>query len=112
MHSLAAALRYCVQGSALSLSCCCRWGLLGGLANAALTTYITRGKEPWTLKHRCVASSCSAMGFGCCYSVLCMVDCVACLKAPLAFKYASCMRAVAVTLPGPGLTRNGVGQHA
>lgn len=30
-----------------------RWGLLGGLANAALTTYITRGKEPWTLKHRC-----------------------------------------------------------
>jgi hypothetical protein len=26
--------------------------MLGGLANAALTTYITRGKEPWTLKHR------------------------------------------------------------
>jgi hypothetical protein len=31
---------------------CCRWGLFGGIVNAALTTYITRGKEPWTLKHR------------------------------------------------------------
>eukprot|EP00775_Hariotina_reticulata_P005691 gene5691-5929_t len=29
-----------------------RWGLLGGLLNAAVTTYITRGREPWTLKHR------------------------------------------------------------
>ncbi len=26
-------------------------GLLFGLANAGLSTYITRGKEPWTLKH-------------------------------------------------------------
>ncbi|CAN8066327.1 unnamed protein product [Agarophyton chilense] len=26
-------------------------GLLGGLANAALETYITRGKSPWTLSH-------------------------------------------------------------
>jgi hypothetical protein len=29
-----------------------RWGLLPGMLNAALTTYITRGKEPWTLKTR------------------------------------------------------------
>ncbi|KAI8470583.1 MAG: hypothetical protein J3K34DRAFT_451770 [Monoraphidium minutum] len=29
-----------------------RWGLLAGMANAALTTYITRGKEPWTLRTR------------------------------------------------------------
>lgn len=38
---------------ALHVAFTCRWGLLGGLANAALTTYITRGKEPWTLKYRC-----------------------------------------------------------
>jgi flavin-dependent dehydrogenase len=29
-----------------------RWGLLPGLVNAAVTTWLTRGKEPWTLKHR------------------------------------------------------------
>lgn len=28
-----------------------KWGLLGGLANAALDTYIFRGKAPWTLQH-------------------------------------------------------------
>lgn len=28
-----------------------KYGLLPGLANAALETYITRGKSPWTLKH-------------------------------------------------------------
>src|SRR5262249_56165611 len=28
------------------------WGLLGGLINAALDTYIFRGKAPWTLPHR------------------------------------------------------------
>lgn len=27
-------------------------GLVGGLIGSALTTYITRGREPWTLKHR------------------------------------------------------------
>ena len=27
-----------------------RWGLWGGMANAALETYILRGKAPWTLK--------------------------------------------------------------
>ena len=30
-----------------------RYGLLPGLANAAIETYITRGKSPWTLKHYC-----------------------------------------------------------
>lgn len=29
-----------------------RFGLFGGLLNAALTTYITRGYEPWTMKHK------------------------------------------------------------
>jgi electron-transferring-flavoprotein dehydrogenase len=28
-----------------------RWGLFGGLANAALTTFVLRGREPWTLRH-------------------------------------------------------------
>jgi electron-transferring-flavoprotein dehydrogenase len=28
-----------------------RWGLLGGLVNAALETYLFRGKAPWTLAH-------------------------------------------------------------
>jgi len=28
-----------------------RWGLWGGLANAALDTYLLRGRAPWTLKH-------------------------------------------------------------
>lgn len=28
-----------------------RWGLLPGLINAAIETYITRGKSPWTLKN-------------------------------------------------------------
>ncbi|KAI0558417.1 electron transfer flavoprotein-ubiquinone oxidoreductase [Gracilaria domingensis] len=28
-----------------------KYGLLGGLANAALETYITRGRSPWTLAH-------------------------------------------------------------
>jgi flavin-dependent dehydrogenase len=28
-----------------------QWGLLPGLAHAALSTYVFRGKEPWTLKH-------------------------------------------------------------
>lgn len=28
-----------------------RWGLWGGLVNAALSTYIFRGREPWTLKY-------------------------------------------------------------
>lgn len=29
-----------------------KWGLWGGMANAALSTYLLRGREPWTLKHR------------------------------------------------------------
>lgn len=29
-----------------------QWGLWPGLLNAAFETYITRGKSPWTLKHR------------------------------------------------------------
>jgi len=29
-----------------------RWGLWGGLANAALDTYLFRGRAPWTLHHR------------------------------------------------------------
>ena len=29
-----------------------RWGLWAGLANAALDTYVLRGKAPWTLPHR------------------------------------------------------------
>lgn len=29
-----------------------KWGLLGGLANAALDTYVLRGRAPWTLHHR------------------------------------------------------------
>jgi electron-transferring-flavoprotein dehydrogenase len=29
-----------------------RWGLWVGLANAALDTYVLRGKAPWTLRHR------------------------------------------------------------
>ncbi|HUC63108.1 MAG TPA: electron transfer flavoprotein-ubiquinone oxidoreductase [Alphaproteobacteria bacterium] len=29
-----------------------RWGLYGGLAYAALDTYILRGRAPWTLRHR------------------------------------------------------------
>jgi electron-transferring-flavoprotein dehydrogenase len=28
-----------------------KWGLLGGMANAALETYVTRGKSPWTMAH-------------------------------------------------------------
>ena len=28
-----------------------RWGLFGGLANAALTTFVLRGREPWTLRN-------------------------------------------------------------
>ena len=28
-----------------------RWGLWAGLANAALDTYLLRGKAPWTLRH-------------------------------------------------------------
>jgi hypothetical protein len=32
--------------------CCSKWGLWGGLANAALSTYLLRGREPWTLRHR------------------------------------------------------------
>jgi electron-transferring-flavoprotein dehydrogenase len=30
-----------------------KWGLFGGLLNAALETYIFRGKAPWTLKNHC-----------------------------------------------------------
>lgn len=38
----------------LVLPCVCsKWGLWGGLLNAAFTSYISRGREPWTLKHRC-----------------------------------------------------------
>ncbi len=29
-----------------------RWGLWGGLVNAALDTYLLRGRAPWTLHHR------------------------------------------------------------
>ena len=29
-----------------------KWGLWGGLANAALDTYVLRGRAPWTLHHR------------------------------------------------------------
>jgi electron-transferring-flavoprotein dehydrogenase len=29
-----------------------RWGLWGGLLNAALDTYVFRGQAPWTLRHR------------------------------------------------------------
>jgi electron-transferring-flavoprotein dehydrogenase len=29
-----------------------RWGFWGGLANAAVDTYLFRGKAPWTLRHR------------------------------------------------------------
>src|SRR5262249_12498863 len=29
-----------------------RWGLWAGLANAALDTYVLRGRAPWTLHHR------------------------------------------------------------
>ena len=29
-----------------------KWGFLGGLVNAALDTYLFRGKAPWTLHHR------------------------------------------------------------
>ena len=29
-----------------------KWGLWGGLANAALDTYVFRGRAPWTLHHR------------------------------------------------------------
>ncbi len=29
-----------------------RWGLWGGLAYAAVTTYLFRGREPWTFKHK------------------------------------------------------------
>jgi electron-transferring-flavoprotein dehydrogenase len=29
-----------------------RWGLYGGLLNAAIDTYVFRGKAPWTLHHR------------------------------------------------------------
>ncbi len=28
-----------------------RWGLWGGIANAAFETYVTRGRSPWTLAH-------------------------------------------------------------
>ena len=28
-------------------------GLLGGLAHAAVDTYLLRGNAPWTLRHRC-----------------------------------------------------------
>ncbi len=28
-----------------------KWGLLGGLINAALDTYVFRGRAPWTLRH-------------------------------------------------------------
>lgn len=28
-----------------------KWGLWGGMVNAALETYLTRGKSPWTLAH-------------------------------------------------------------
>ena len=34
-------------------ACRFKLGLWGGLAYAALDTYILRGSAPWTLRHRC-----------------------------------------------------------